>query len=215
MDEFRVRSRFVFFTFILTLVYGPRMMANDLSNPANLSGEKIKFYFNNEDISKVLENFSRVSGKKMILESSVRGKVSIFNPDTVDVDEAFNQVSKALAMNGYAFMPEGDTLVVRPVRQVQRSLIEVGTELPPLKPERMFSWVVTLKSIPISMIKNLRSLSSKDGEQNIIVENNQIIFVDWVSNLYRIRELIKQIDIPKNPNVDRLIKEYSKNSKNK
>ena len=80
----------------------------------------------------------------------------------------------------------------------------------------MFSWVVTLKNIPTSVIrKNLRSLSSKDGEHNVIESNNQIIFVDWISNLYRIRELIKQIDIPKNPDVDRLIKEYSKNSKNK
>lgn len=208
------RWSFVFLTCLLFLAYTPMIMADDLS-PKPTGGEKIKFYFNNEEISKVLENFSRVSGKKMIVDSSVRGKISIFNPDTVDIDEAFNQVSKALAMNSYAFMPEGDTLVVRPVRQIQRSLIEVGTELPPLKPERMFSWVVTLKNIPTSLVKNLRALSSKDGEQNVIADNNQIIFVDWVSNLYRIRELIKQIDIPKNPNVDRLIKEYSKNPKNK
>lgn len=182
---------------------------------APISNDKIKFYFNNEEISKVLESFSRVSGKKMIVDSSVRGKISIFNPDTVDIDEAFNQVSKALSMNSYAFIPEGDTLVVRPVRQIQRSLIEVGTELPPLKPERMFSWVVTLKNIPTSVIKNLRSLSSKDGEYSVVESNNQIIFVDWISNLYRIRELIKQIDIPKNPDVDRLVKEYAKKPKNK
>jgi len=180
------------------------------------SGEKIKFYFNNEEITKVLENFSRISGKKMIVDSSVRGKISIFNPDTVDVTEAFNQVSKALSMNGYAFVPEGDTLVVRPVRQIQRSLIEVGSELPPPKPERMFSWIVTLKNIPTSVIsKDLKVLTSKDGEFNIITNNNQIIFVDWISNLYRIRELIKEIDIPKNPDVEKLINEYSKNQKNK
>jgi general secretion pathway protein D len=178
------------------------------------AGERIKFYFNNEEISKVLENYSRISGKKMIVDSSVRGKISIFNPDSVDAQEAFNQVSKALSMNGYAFAPEGDTLVVRPVRQIQRSLLEVGSDLPPPKPERMFSWVVTLKHIPTSVInKELKVLTSKDGEVNIISDNNQIIFVDWISNLYRIRELIKQIDIPKNPDVEKLIKEYTKSSK--
>jgi type II secretory pathway component GspD/PulD (secretin) len=210
MNGTSTRSGLIVF---MVFLVSAQLKAGDELSPIS---DKIKFYFNNEEISKVLENFSRVSGKKMIVESSVRGKISIFNPDTVDVDEAFNQVSKALSMTGYAFVPEGDTLVVRPVRQIQRSLIEVGTELPPLKPERMFSWVVTLKNIPTSVIrKNLRSLSSKDGEHNVIESNNQIIFVDWISNLYRIRELIKQIDIPKNPDVDRLIKEYSKNSKNK
>lgn len=211
MNGFSVRSWLV--VFIAFILVSAQLRADDLSPTTS---EKIKFYFNNEEISKVLESFSRISGKKMIVDSKVRGKISIFNPDTVDVTEAFNQVSKALSMNGYTFVPEGDTLVVRPVRQIQRSLIEVGTELPPLEPERMFSWVVTLKNIPTSVIsKNLRTLSSKDGEYNIIESNNQIIFVDWISNLYRIRELIKQIDIPKNPDVDRLMKEYSKNQKNK
>lgn len=176
--------------------------------------EKIKFYFNNEEVSKVLESFSRSSGQKMIIDSNVKGKISIFNPESVDISEAFNQVSKALAMNGYAILHEGETLVVQPVRLVKRSLLEVGSELPSPKPERLFSWVVTLKNIPISVVnKDLKILLSKDGEISSLSENNQIIFVDWVSNLYRIRELIKQIDVPKNMEIEKKISEYIKDQK--
>lgn len=178
--------------------------------------EKIKFYFNNEEIIKVLDYYSRASGQKLIVDSQIRGKVSILNPDTVELSEAFNQVSKALSMNSYAIIRESDTLVVRPVKQVLRGLIEVGTELPIPKPERMFSWVVTLKNIPVSMVnKELKKLTSKDGEMTILGENNQIIIVDWVSNLYRVRELIKQIDIPKNPELEKTLKEFKENNKKK
>jgi len=208
------------FILVFALILGIQLATASLSLADELTGssasEKIKFYFNNEEISKVLENYSRISGKKMIIDSSVKGKISIFNPDTVDTTEAFNQISKALSMTGYAIISDGDTLVVRPVRHIQRSLIEVGPELPAPKPERMYSWVVTLKNIPTTLIsKDLRNLISKDGEVNVVADNNQIIFVDWISNLYRIRELIKQIDIPKNPDVEKLVKEYSHAKKNK
>ncbi len=178
--------------------------------------EKIKFYFNNEDVAKVLENFSRASGQKMIVDPGVRGKISIFNPDSVELSEAFNQVSKALAINGYAIIHEGETLIVRPVRQVQRSLIEVGSELPNPKPERLFSWIVTLKNIPISIVtKDLKILLSKDGEMSPLKANNQIIFVDWLSNLYRVREILKQIDVPKNPEAEKMLEDYVKANKTK
>lgn len=182
----------------------------------SLAQEKIKFYFNNEEVSKVLDQFSRVSGQKLIVESSVRGKISILNPDSVDLTEAYNQVSKALAMNGYAILREGDSLVVRPVRQIQRSSIEVGTELPSPTPERLFSWVVSLKNIPIEVVsRDLKQLLSKDGEMSPLKENNQIVFVDWLSNLYRIREIVKLIDVPKNPDVEKMLTEYVKANKKK
>jgi general secretion pathway protein D len=192
-------------------------LALGLFFPISLLGqEKIKFYFNNEEIAKVLETFSRASGQKMIVDPGVKGKISIFNPDSVDLTEALNQVSKALAINSFGIVREGETLIVRPVRQIQRGLLEVGSELPAPNPERLFSWVVTLKNIPISVVsKDLRILLSKDGEMSTLKDNNQIIFVDWLSNLYRVRELLKQIDIPKDPEVEKKIAEYLKSQKSK
>lgn len=199
----------------MKLIIPTSLLILGLNSPL-LAQERIKFYFNNEEVAKVLETYSRASGKKMIVDPGVKGKISIFNPDTVDLNEAFNQVSQALAINGYAIMLEGETMVVRPVRQLQRSLLEVGNELPPPKPERLFSWVVTLKNIPVDVVtKDLRILLSKEGELSTLKDNNQIIFVDWLSNLYRIREILKQIDIPKNLEAEKMLEDYVKSKKTK
>ncbi len=92
---------------------------------------------------------------------------------------------------------KGDTTIVKSARNIQRDLIEVSTEKPALKPERMYTWIYKAKNIPVVTInRDLRILPSKDGEMSITEATNQIIITDWVSNLNRVVEILKQIDVP-------------------
>lgn len=173
--------------------------------------EKIKMYFNNEELIKVIEMYSKASGQKFIIDSSLRGKISIFNQEPIAVEEAFNQLSSALAVNGYAISKQGDTMVVKSARNIQRDLIEVSKEKPSLKPERMFAWIYTAKNVPATtIVRDLRILPSKDGEQAIYETTNQIIFIDWTSNLLRISEIIKEIDVKVDPATAKLVEASKK-----
>jgi type II secretory pathway component GspD/PulD (secretin) len=158
--------------------------------------EKIKMYFNNEDLTKIIEMYSKASGQKFIVDPGVRGRISIFLQEPVTLLEAFNQVSSALAINGYAISKQGDTMVIKSARNIQRDLIEVSTEVPSLKPERMYTWIYTAKNVPATQInRDLRILPSRDGEMNINERTNQIIITDWASNLNRVAVVLKEIDI--------------------
>lgn len=56
--------------------------------------------------------------------------------------------------------------------------------------------VISLKYASANEInKELRILTSKDGELVPVSRTNQIIITDWVSNLYRITNLLKEIDV--------------------
>lgn len=177
------------------------------------SDVKIKMYFLNEELVKVIDFYSKSSGQKMILDPNVRGKVSILVSDELTLDEAFNQLSSALALNGYAISKQGDTMVIASARNVQRSLVEVSAERPNLKPERMVTWVYTVKNLPADAInRDLRILCSKDGEMSVNMSKNQLIFTDWASNLNRIADLLKEIDKPTEASVVKII-EANKKSK--
>lgn len=127
----------------------------------------------------------------------MRGKISIFNPQPVNIEEAFNQLSSALAVNGIALNKEGDVYMVRQARMAQRGLIETGPEVPALKPEKMFTWVLALKNTSASdIMKEIRILSSKDGEITAHLATNQLVITDWVSSLHRIRDILAQLDKP-------------------
>lgn len=173
--------------------------------------EKMKMYFNNEDVAKIIEQYSKASGQKFIVDSNVRGKVSIFVQEPVTLTEAFNHLSSALAINSYGISKQGDTMTVRNARNIQRDFIEVGTAVPALKPERMYSWIYTVKNIPADHItRDLRLLTSRDGEMSSNYGTNQLVITDWVSNIHRIAETLKQVDIKVDSATAKIVDAYNK-----
>lgn len=109
-------------------------------------------------------------------------------------------------MNGFAISKQGDTMVVKNARNIQRDLIEVSTEKPSLKPERLYTWIYTFKNVPAgAVMKDLRILLSSNGEVVVNENANQLIFSDWVSNLNRVSEILKEIDKNVDPATAKLV----------
>lgn len=157
----------------------------------------IKMDFKDTDVNLVIEAYSKATGQKFIIDPGVRGKISILVATPVSNEEAFNHLSTALAINGYAITKRADTMVVRTARNTQRDLIEVSTQLPAVSPERMVTWVVNLKNVPARQVNSeLRILQSKDGEMTYSESTNQLLITDWTPNLARISEILKQVDKP-------------------
>lgn len=172
---------------------------------------KIKMYFNNEDITKVIEVYSKASGQKFIIDPSVRGKISIFIQEDIGLEEAFNHLSSSLAINGFAISKQGDTMIVKSGRNIQRDYIETTTKLPSLKPERMATWIYTFKNTSAENVnRDLRILPSKDGEMSVYADNNQIIISDWTSNLNRIADVLKEIDVKASPETAKIVEAAKK-----
>lgn len=159
--------------------------------------DKISMNFVNEDLIKVIETYAKQSKQKFIIDAGVRGKVSILLSEPVSVTEAFNHLSSALAINGFAISTQGDTMVIKSARNVQRDLHEVGYEKPALKPERMYTWIYQLKHVSAAQVnRDFRIFPSKDGEITVDMNQNQLVISDFVSNLWRIADILKGIDRP-------------------
>jgi general secretion pathway protein D len=172
---------------------------------------KTAMNFNNEELGKVVEQYSKVSGQKFIIDPGVRGKITILLPEPVSTEEAFNHLSTALAVNGYAISKQGDTMVIKSARNIQRDLIEVSTQRPTLKPERMYSWIYRGKNVSVTEISTeLRILNSRDGEVAPFSRTNQLIITDWVSNINRIADLLTEIDKPIDVNTAKIVESERK-----
>lgn len=164
--------------------------------------DKIKFNYNNAEIAAVIEDYSKASGQKIIVDSTVRGRVSILNPAEVTTTDAFSQLSEALAINGFAIVTNGDQMTVKNARSAQRDNLAVVTELPSEKPQRMVTWVINLKNIAaVDVMRELRLLTSSYGELVMNSKNNQLIITDWSSNLQRVSALLQKVDVPADPKV--------------
>ncbi|HWU44992.1 MAG TPA: secretin N-terminal domain-containing protein [Bdellovibrio sp.] len=170
------------------------------------AADTISFSFQNEDLPKIIEAYSKAAGQKFVIDPGVRGKATILLPAKVTVEEAFNQLSSALAVNGYAISKQGDTMVVMSARNIQRSQLEVTTEPPALKPERMVVYMYSPKYLSAGQInRDLRILLSRDGELNVYEPKNQIIITDWTSNLNRVMDLMKKLDTANSAETQKLV----------
>ena len=164
---------------------------------ANANRATLNFAYKDAEIVKVIEDYAKATGQKFIIDPSVRGKITILNREPISLGEAFNQMSSALALNGVAISKQDDVMMVASARNVQRNLIEVGTELPPLRPEKMYTWVVQLKYADADEVnKQLRIMTSKDGEEVPVTRTNQLLITDWSSNLHRVAKVIQGVDVP-------------------
>jgi general secretion pathway protein D len=174
--------------------------------------EKMKMNYSNEEITKIIEAYAKASGQKFIVDSTVRGKITIFNPTEVPLEEAYNQLSSALALNGFAIVQRGSVSVVRNARSAQRDSLQVYTnEVPPAQPDRMVTWIVTLKNVQAGEINRaVRMLTSSYGEMAALEKKNQLIFTDWSSNIQRISETIKRLDVPTDPAAMKIIEQDKK-----
>lgn len=158
--------------------------------------KSFNFSFKEAPLSNVVQVYANQTGKKFVIEPeiSANAKVTIIQSQKVGAKEAFDLLSAALALSSVAISDRNGTFVVANAKSIEKSYIPVTSELPPLHPEKLTTWVATLKHVEANnVIQQARALASKDGEV-APYGNNRLIFTDWVSNLYRVREMLDQID---------------------
>ena len=170
------------------------------------AAEKIDANFNYEEVTKIIDIYAKASGKKFIVDSTVRGKITILNPGPISVEEFFNQLSAAMAVNGFAILNQEGVMIVKNARSAQRDYIETSTKVPSMHPTRMFTWIHTLKYLSASDVqKDIRILMSSYGEMTALGETNQLLLTDWTPNIVRISEMMKIIDQPVSPATKKLV----------
>lgn len=169
---------------------------------------KITLKHKDQEVGAMIETFAKASKKTFVVDPGVRGKVSVFAPEPVGLDEAFDLLSTSLALNGYAIIEHADRYVVMASRNAQRSSIPTLTEIKSVKPERYVTLIMTLNHIPVTEInKNLRILPSKDGEMMPLIESNQLLITDYISNVNRIAGIVKILDQPLPASLSKVVKE--------
>ncbi len=155
------------------------------------------FDFPNADIQDIVKAISELTGKNFIIDNGLRGKITIIAPSKITVAEAYKAFLSALAINGYAIVPQGKFLKIRSARNAQRDSIETysGTYYP--NSDQMITRIIHLKHISAEAVnRDLRILSSKDGEMSVYPPTNSIILSDYGSNIDRVMKIISQLDVP-------------------
>jgi general secretion pathway protein D len=80
--------------------------------PAAPSAPKtVRLQYPNSDVQDVLHLYEQLTGKKLVMDNFVQGKVNIFISNPVPPEEAIKIIEINLLLNGYSLVPSDDDIV--------------------------------------------------------------------------------------------------------
>lgn len=82
-----------------------------IPNLTPIPDQTVTLQYPNSDVADVLHLYETLTGKKLIMDNFVQGKVSIFLSRAVPKEEAIKIIEMNLLMNGYSLVPAGDDIV--------------------------------------------------------------------------------------------------------
>jgi general secretion pathway protein D len=172
-------------------------MAALCATPAIAAGGKgVVLNFNEVDISTMVKFISDLTGKNFILDDRVKGKISVYSPSKLSVEEAYNVFTSVLELKGFAVVQSGKIAKIVPSSGVKQSgftLFKEGETLP--VNESYVAQVTELEYITAQeAVTFLQPMISKDGHISAFGPGNLLLMVDSALNIRKLHALLRSID---------------------
>lgn len=161
--------------------------------------------FNEVELPVFARYMSDVTGKNIILDEKVKGKVSIFSPVRVSREGAYHLFLSALALKGLAVVETAEALQIVPtlsapperVIAVYRLQHSVAPDL-----RSVLSEVVSRSSAiqPVADRPQLRPQAEFEGLVQVFADKptNSLIVTSTNADQVRIKQIIHDLDVPRN-----------------
>ncbi len=178
-----------------------------------LPDKTITLQFPNSDVVDVLRYYEQITGKKLIMDNFVQGKVNIALSRPVPRDEAIKIIEMNLLMNGYSLVPAGDDIVKvigtgRSPRNAGIPLISDEADIP--EGEHVISFLFKLRfADPVELQQVLgQYLSPPQAYTSFLAlpKAGSILITENSSVIRTLIRIVDQIDVPPAQVVSEFIK---------
>lgn len=184
------RLRLYIFPFLL-------LAALLLATPVFAAGGKgVVLNFNEVDISTMVKFISDLTGKNFILDDRVKGKISVYSPSKLSIEEAYNVFTSVLELKGFTVVQSGKVAKIVPSSTAKQSgfkLLPAGAQAP--VNENYVAQVTKLEYITAQeALTFLQPMVSKDGHISAFGPGNLLLMVDSSLNIRKLHALLQTID---------------------
>ncbi len=169
--------------------------------PAN-TRDLVTMQYPNSDVMDVLHLYENLTGKKLILDNNVQGKVNIFLPKPVPREEAIRIIEMNLALNGYSLVPaEGDIIEVVGVNKNPRAapvpIVSDPADIPP--GAKVISYLFRLEYADPQELQQVLSqyLAGIGGQAPILAlpKSSSIVVTQSADVLRKLVKMVEQLDV--------------------
>ena len=94
------------------------------SSWAQKRGDRISIDFHDADIRAVIKFISELTGKNFVVDSKVKGKVTVISPTKITIEEAYRMFESILEVEGYTTVPAGKAIKIIPAREAKEKGVQ-------------------------------------------------------------------------------------------
>jgi len=156
----------------------------------------ITMNFQDVDIAVLAKFISQITGRNLVVDESVRGKVSVIAPTKVTPEQAYKIFESVLQVKGFTTVKAGAVIKVVPSRDVRESAELTQSQQPgETRGDEYVTRMVKLKNIDASsLVSVIQPMISRDGLVAAFPETNTLIITDDGWNIDRLLQIIGSLD---------------------
>ncbi|HSW13100.1 MAG TPA: type II secretion system secretin GspD [Solimonas sp.] len=146
------------------------------------------------EISTLIATVSEVTGKNFIVDTRVKGKVTVVSSSPMSAAGLYETFLAVLQVNGFAAVPAGDTIKIIPETNA-RSEGTTYSGAGGLAKDEVVTQVYQVQNVSAAqLVPILRPLVPQWGHLAAYQPSNILIISDRAANVRRLEQLIKQMD---------------------
>ena len=149
---------------------------------------------NDMDIIKLVQLVAEKTGKTIVIDPSVKGKVRIMtNNNAMTKEELYETFRSVLEVSNFTVVEVGNVTRIIPLKEARTS--PISDARPQSGPSEIVTDVIPVQNISANkLLQVLRPLVSTSGYINPHDSSNSIVVTDSKANIDRIRRLVKRLD---------------------
>ncbi|HBI16152.1 MAG TPA: type II secretion system protein GspD [Desulfobulbaceae bacterium] len=154
--------------------------------------------FNDVDINLFIKYISELTGKNFIVDRTVKGKVTVISPTRISAEDAYFVFQSVLEVYGFTTVESGSVTKIIPSVQARSKSIQTLREEEMIYPEdKVVTQLISLAySDPEEVKRLIAPLVSKSSVVIAHSGSGLLILTDVLSNITRLMEIIRAIDVP-------------------
>ncbi len=166
---------------------------------ANQRGKFVVLNFDNADVEIVIHAVSEIVGFNYVLAPDVKGKVTVQTSSRIPQEEVFNVLLAVLEVHGFTAVKSDALYKIIKLEGARERPVPtiVGTQPDPGRVgDEVISQIVPIRFASVAELGNLlRTLISTRGSLIPHRETNLLIITDTASNIRRLLDIIKLVDV--------------------
>ena len=170
--------------------------------PANRAADMVTMQYPNSDVMDVLHLYENLTGRKLVMDNNVQGKVNIFIAKPIPREEAIRIIEMNLALNGFSLVPaEGEIVEVIGINKNPRAaavpIISDPADLP--SGAQVVSYLFHLDYADPQELQQVLSqyLAGIGGQAPILAlpKSSSLLITQSADVLRKLVKMVEQIDV--------------------